>query len=196
MIARVLLVGLIASSVLVAEGCRPRLRYGAYGGGSGSRASKPKPEDMKIETSPLDANATKRLNENREKWKTYVTKYGADGQSGAAQVIAVFDGMQNDQAWWEKPKPEDLLHPLGTAIGDALAKEGHVSWCIAEGYVCLVSSNGKVAVGPVSIADSWLTNKKQTMETLRGEVAKAVRETTGEPVFFGGDDPEGPAQPL
>jgi hypothetical protein len=174
-----------------AGGCS-RLARGALRAGRGSNSygssREIKPEDIKISIADLDAKSVKLLNGYRAKWAVYVQKYNATDVEGAAQVLAVLEGFNNAH-WSEKPRVEDFSEPLGVAIGDALKREGNINWVLAEGdTICLVNPTGKVAVAPVGIAASWLAGKKHPMEQLIKDVAKAVRETTGEPVLFGFED--------
>lgn len=177
----------LIAALAVLPGCsrlaRTALRGNRTGSSYGSR--QPKPEDMRISIADLDAASVKILNQQRAKWSEYVQKYNAGDVIGKAQVLAVMEAVTAAH-WSEKPKTEDLIEPLGVAIGDALKLEGNINWVLAEGdTVCLVSPNGKVAVAPVGIAEAWLGTQKYPMDTLIKDVAKAVRETTGEPVLIG-----------
>ena len=158
--------------------------------GGSSRSSQPTPEQITISFTPLSGKSLQVIQGAREKWATFITKYEASELTGAAQAAAVVEGFTNAH-WSEKPKPEDLAPALGAAIGDILKAQGSVDWVLAEGTtICLVSPNGKVAVAPVAIATKWLSSRKNPLDKLGGEVAQAVRDTTGEPVLIGFDDEE------
>lgn len=180
---------LIAATTLPTPGCsrlaRNALRAGRTGSGSGGSTNQTKPEDLTWGFSPLDARANKKLDGYRAAWKQYVEKYNAGDLSGVAQIAAVVDGI-NTAHWSERPNLEDCRRPLGVAIGDLLAREAGVHWALANGTtICLGSSNGKVLVGSVDIAESWLTTKTQRMNELISEVKVAVRDTAGTPVEIG-----------
>lgn len=133
----------------------------------------------------MNAPATKKLDGYRATWAKYVEKYNAGELSGAAQIAAVVDGINNAH-WSEKPKTEDCVRPVGVAIGDLLAREAGVNWVLANGTtICLGSPNGKVLVGSADIAETWLTTRTNRMSELVGEVKNAVRTTTGEPIEIG-----------
>ncbi|MFT3684529.1 MAG: hypothetical protein QM783_06300 [Phycisphaerales bacterium] len=130
------------------------------------------------------------MDKARAKWAELCTKYEATELKGGPQIVAVLDAFNNAH-WSEKPQVEDVIVPLGVAIGDALKAKGDVSWVLAENTtVCLVSTNGKVAVAPVATARRWLTAKNHPFDTLVDEVHRAVRDTTGEPVLIGFDEGE------
>jgi hypothetical protein len=177
---------LIAAVTLSTTSCSRMVRSSMRSGrSSGSSSSQVKPEDLTWQFSPLDARATKKLEGYRAAWKEYVEKYGAGDLNGSAQVAAVVDGINNAH-WSEKPKPEDCRRPVGVAIGDVLAREAGVNWVLANGStICLVSPNGKVLVGSVDIAETWITTKTNRMDTLVSEIKEAVRTTTGEPIEIG-----------
>jgi hypothetical protein len=184
-------VTLVALVMVSTVGCfrGPRLRTSRGYSGYSSSSRQPKPEEMKIGFRALDARSLKVLSDARAKWATYCEKYDATGLSGAAQVTAVV-GAFNNAHWSERPSPEDFAQPLGVAIGDTLKAQGNVDWVVVDGYICLVSPNGKVAVTPVATAKEWLKAKKHPIDELIQYVADAIRETTGEPVLVGLDEDE------
>lgn len=188
---RTILVGSLLLATIAAPGCsrlaRTAMRTGRSSYAYNSR-KEVKPEDIHISFADLDAQSVKILNGHRAKWSELVQKYDATGVEGAAQVLAVLEGYGNAH-WSEKPKVEDLAEPLGVAIGDTLKREGNITWVLAEGdTVCLVNSTGKVAVAPVGIAETWLASHKHPIDQLIKDVAKAVRDTKGEPVLIGFDE--------
>lgn len=114
-----------------------------------------------------------------------LAKYQATELRGGEQFSAVFAAYAGDGGWMEKKKEDEAADPFGVALGDILQADGHVRWVTVDGIVCLVSSNGKVAVDPYGLAAQWLGSKSNGLTKAREEVAKAVRETTGEPVLIG-----------
>lgn len=179
-------VTLIAVVTLSAAGCLrvPRLRSSRSSSGYSRQQT---PEEMKIGFRALDARSLKIVSEARAKWATYCEKYDATALTGTAQITAVLSGFNNAH-WSEKPNPDDMAQPLGAAIGDVLKAQKNVDWVLVDGYICLVSPNGKVAVTPVATAKEWIKAKKHPIDELIQDVADAIRETTGEPVLVGLDE--------
>jgi hypothetical protein len=178
---------LIIVTSLATSGCFRMARSAMRAGRStsGNSSNQTKPEDLTWSCSPIDARATKKLDGYRAAWATYVEKYNAGDLTGAAQIAAVVDGINNAH-WSEKPKPEDCQRPVGVAIGDLLAREAGVNWVLANGTtICLCSPTGKVLVGSVDIAETWLTTKTHRVNDLVSEIKNAVRTTTGEPIEIG-----------
>ncbi|MDP1661701.1 MAG: hypothetical protein Q8L55_07275 [Phycisphaerales bacterium] len=186
MSTRTVLVCALTLIIVAAPGCSRLARTAARSQRSyASSGRNTPPEELRIPFKDLDAQAVKTLNSHRAKWSEYVQKFDATETEGAAQVAAVMQGFINAH-WSERPQPEDFARPLGVAIGDVLKREGNVNWVLAGGHtICLVSPTGKVAVAPVNIAKKWISAKSHPMGKLIDEVAKAVRETTGEPAQIG-----------
>jgi len=183
---RVLFAGALTIITIAAPGCSRLARTAMRSQRSyASSGQSTPPEELRIPFKELDAQAVKTINAHRAKWSEYVQRFEATDTEGAAQVVAVMNGYINAH-WSERPQPEDFVRPLGVAIGDVLKREGNVNWVLAGGRtICLVSPNGKVAVAPVNIANKWIASKSHPIDKLIGEVAKAARETTGEPAQIG-----------
>lgn len=189
---RAVVVSLAVASIVIAPGCGRMARSVARMGSRsyGSRSSQPNPADIRISYTTPGPGSVKAMDKARAKWAEFCGKYEATELKGGAQIVAVLDAFNNAH-WSEKPQVEDMVQPLGVAIGDALKARGDVNWALAENsVVCLVSTNGKVAVASLATARKWLTAKNHPFDALADEVQRAVRDTTGEPVLIGFDDGE------
>lgn len=175
----------LAASFVVLEGCMPRGLARAARNAQREAQRDVKPEDMRIPTGPLSAQDGAMLARERKAWGELVAKYQATELRGGEQFSAVFAAYAGDGGWMEKKKEDEAADPFGVALGDILQADGHVRWVTVDGIVCLVSANGKVAVDPYGLAAQWLASKSNGLTKAREEVAKAVRETTGEPVLIG-----------
>ena len=178
----------LAASFVVLEGCMPRGLARAARNAQRAAERDVKPEDMRIPTGALSARDSATLAKERAAWGELATKYEVTERRGGEQFSAVFAAYAGDGGWKRKKKEDEAARPFGVALGDILQADGHVRWVTVDGIVCLVSANGKVAVDPYGLAAQWLASKSNGLTKAREDVAKAVRETTGEPVLIGFQD--------
>lgn len=175
----------LAAALVVIDGCGTRGLMRSARRAQREAERDVKPEDMRIPTGALTAQDGAMLARERKGWGEIAAKYGASDLRGAEQFSAVFAAYAGDGGWMEKKKEEDVVDAFGVALGDVLQADGHVRWVTVDGFVCLVSVNGKVGVDPYGMASEWLTSKSNGLTKAREDIARAVRETTGEPVLFG-----------